>query len=447
MNCIVICLDTLRWDHLGCYGNTVVETPGMNWLARMATRFDAAYCASFPTIPMRTDAFTGNVRWPVYGWKNLGEDETTFVRLLADAGYHTAFVHDTWNMVPTGFGRDFHEDILLEPPPGWESNIEKIEVPVPRERYRQNAGGYIRDRARTLHCRHEEDWFVARTMTAASEWLEDNHRRDRFFLWVDSFEIHEDWYAPDFYTEHYSPNYRGVDYSYPNYGYADIYKPAELKRLRARYAAEVTLTDRWVGHLLRSVELMGLLENTMIVLVSDHGMYIGEHKRTGKHSVDPEDAWPIYDEVGRIPLLVYLPKTKLPRRCGALVQAADLAPTVLDALGVRAPETEGKSVLPLMRGEARTHHPYVFTSCHSGPGPGRIQYLPSCITVTGPRYTLVTGPAGWKPALHDRREDPGQVRNIIRRHPEIARKMQGALVDFMRRQGADEGYIQAFTSI
>jgi len=137
MNVIVVCMDTLRWDYLGCYGNRRISTPAIDAFAQDATRFDAAYCASFPTIPMRTDAFTGNVNWPVYGWKKLGKDETTVTRMLRDAGYHTAFVHDTGNMAATGFGADFDEDIWLQPPEGWEARKDEIVPPVPLDHMRQ----------------------------------------------------------------------------------------------------------------------------------------------------------------------------------------------------------------------------------------------------------------------------------------------------------------------
>ena len=447
MNVIIICMDTLRWDHLGCYGNRKVRTPAIDAFTQNATRFDAAYCASFPTIPMRTDAFTGNVNWPVYGWKALGDEEITITQCLKQAGYYTAFVHDTSNMVSTGFARDFDEDIFITPPEGWEANTDKVKLPVPRENMRQDAGGFITDRARTMHYQHETDWFVARTMLSAGQWLEENYKRDKFFLWIDTFEIHEDWHAPDHYTEYYSPAYEGRDYSYPNYGYTDIYQKHELERLQARYAAEVTLTDRWVGQVLRQIELMKLLENTMVLLLSDHGMYIGEHKRAGKHSVNPEDAWPIYDEVGRLPWLMRLPGQAKAKRISALVQPADIMPTVLKVCDAKGPKMYGKSLLPLLRGQTKKHHDYVFTSCHSGTGPGRIQYLPSCITVTGPRWTLVTGPESWQPTLHDRKEDPQQKRNVIKHHPRIAAKMRDALVKFMRKRGADEDYIQQFASI
>jgi len=450
VNFIVICLDTLRWDHLGCYGNQEIQTPGIDGLAERATRFEAAYCASFPTIPMRTDAFTGNVNWPVYGWKPLGEEEVTVTACLKEAGYHTAFIHDTGNMVSGGFGADFDEDIFLGPPEGWEANEVNVELPVPREHMRQSAGGFIRDRAQSLLYEHESDWPVARTMMAASEWLEDNYKREGFFLWVDSFEIHEDWHAPEHYTEHYSSDYQGLDYSYPNYGYTDIYQPHELQRMRDRYAAEVSLTDRWVAHLLRQIETTRLFDNSMVVLLSDHGMYIGEHERTGKHTVDPTDAWPIYDEVGRLPLLISMPGSAEAKTTRSLVQPADLMPTILELGGVEQsaqPEMYGKSMVRLLAGETDRHHDHVFSSCHSGSGPGRIEYLPSCITVTRPPWTLVTGPASWEPRLHHSGIDPGQTRNLIGRHPQVAELLREALVEFMASRGAEKEYVEGFTGI
>ena len=72
MNIIVICLDTLRWDALGYNRGDWVRTPAIDAFAKKAAIFDRAYCASFPTVPMRTDCFTGNVKWPQYGWKQLG---------------------------------------------------------------------------------------------------------------------------------------------------------------------------------------------------------------------------------------------------------------------------------------------------------------------------------------------------------------------------------------
>ena len=80
MNVIVICLDTLRWDALGCYADWV-QTPCIDHYAGRAARFDAAFCASFPTVPMRVDAYTGDVNWPRYGWRGPDEEQPKLTRL------------------------------------------------------------------------------------------------------------------------------------------------------------------------------------------------------------------------------------------------------------------------------------------------------------------------------------------------------------------------------
>ena len=444
MNVIVICLDTLRWDALGCYRGDWVHTPVIDHYASRATRFDEARCGSFPTIPMRVDAYTGDVAWPRRGWVGIEPDRPRFPLMLRDAGYYTGLVLDTANNVGAKLHECYDEYHFIKKDVDDGVKPGDISVPVPAENLRQAAGGYRRDRCNWSHYRREEDWFVARTMMAACRWLSDNASRDRFFLWVDTFEIHEDWMPPAYYVDLYDKGYTGLDYSYPNYGYTDIYKPEELAHLRAGYAGEVTLTDRWVGHLLRQIDLMGLFENTCVVLTSDHGMYIGEHGRAGKHTVDPDDPWPLYDTVAKVPLLVWTPFGAAPAATSALVQSADIMPTVLDLCGVEPPAAVGKPWTPVLKGEATACHDAVFTSCHSGEGPGRIEYLPSHITVTAPRHTAVFGRPPHKPELYDRSTDPDQLHDIAPENPALVAELRSALVEFMRQQGASEPYVATY---
>ncbi len=444
MNVIVITLDTLRRDHLGCYGAKTVRTPSIDAFAKMATRFDRAYCTSFPTVPMRTDCFTGNTNFPRYGWKPLGDEEVLLTEVLAEAGYYTGFVTDTLNMLPAKFDRGFHETHPIKPPP--ENTMKPEEVSfygVPQEHYRQYGGQYQRQMAAMSHFQHEADWFVACTARKACEFLEENYKRDKFFLWVDTFEIHEVWHPPAHYVEVYSPNYEGLDYMFPNYGYIDMYPERKyIDRLRARYAGEVTLTDRWIGHLLRQIEELGLFKNTMIVIQSDHGMYLGEHKRMGKHTVDYSDPWPLYEEVAAIPLLVWLPGSrKTKRRAPALAQPADLMPTILDACGVKGPKMYGKSWLPLMTGKSNKNWKYVFSSIYNWSGEGKIPIVSTRVSVTGKRWRLIAAEKGRPAELYDLVEDPRERRNVVRRHQQIARKMQDAFVEFMRESNAEPEYV------
>ena len=441
MNVIVICLDTLRCDGLGCYNPNWVQTPCIDHYAKKATLFTEARCGSFPTVPMRVDAYTGNVNWPKYGWKGIDPEQPKLPLLLREAGYYTGLVLDTRNNVGAGLHEYYDEYHLTQKDVEGGVTPDMIEFPVPRENIRQNGRQYASQRAQWAHYRYEEDWFGVRTMLRACKWLEDNARREKFFLWVDTFEIHEDWMPPAYYVELYDKDYQGLDYTFPNYGYTDIYQPHELNHLRSCYAGEVTLVDRWVGHLLRQIELMGLFENTSVILTSDHGMYIGEHNRAGKHTVNPDDPWPIYDEVAKVPLLIWTPFGRASETVSAFVQSADIMPTVLDFCGVTPPKTVGKSWVPLLKGETITCHEVVYTGYHSG-GIGGSQS--SHITVTIDQYTAIFGRKPHKPELYDRKIDPRQTRNIAEENPEIVKMLRAGLVSFMRQQGADEEYIRTY---
>ncbi|MBC8230215.1 sulfatase-like hydrolase/transferase [bacterium] len=136
MNVIVICLDTLRWDFLGYNGNDWIQTSAIDSFANRAIVFDRAYCTSFPTVPMRTDCFTGNTNWPRYGWKPLGENEVTLPQCLREAGYYTGLILDTANMIGAKFPRDFDEYELIKKPVDDGVKPEDIEFPFPRENAR-----------------------------------------------------------------------------------------------------------------------------------------------------------------------------------------------------------------------------------------------------------------------------------------------------------------------
>ena len=138
--------------------------------------------------------------------------------------------------------------------------------------------------------RFEEDYFVAQTMRSAIKWLELNYNKhEKFFLHIDTFDPHEPWDPPVWYANMYDPEWKGGDV--PGVAYVrGVKRPAaselteeQLKHLRALYAGEVTLVDRWVGMLLQKIEDLGLLENTAVIFTSDHGTYLGEHNYVGKN--------------------------------------------------------------------------------------------------------------------------------------------------------------------
>ena len=432
MNIIVICLDTLRRDFLGCYGNNDIRTPFIDAFAKKTAKFNSAYIGSFPTIPMRVDTYTGRTNWPAYGWKAPDPGQRTLQQYLKEAGFGTCLVYDTPHYNSSGLNKCFDEAFFIKKPVEDGVSPGDIVLPFPRENVRQDGSLYITDKVQTSHYKYESDWFVSRTMIKAGDWLEDNYRKDGFFLWVDTFEIHEDWNTPDYYIEMYSRDYQGIDYSYPNYGYTDIYSKNEIERLKARYSAEVTLTDKWTGFLLKKIEDMDLLKNTMVVITSDHGMYLGEHGRMGKHTVLEDDPWPLYEEVSAVPLLIYTPWQPTFREYNGLVEPSDLMPTFLDVLNIPfdSKGLTGKSILPVLNNKKAYTKDRIFSSAYGGDGPGRISYLTTWATVISQDWYLAVDPGGRNHELYRRHLPQCGEYECSRRFPGVTASMLQDLENF-----------------
>jgi arylsulfatase A-like enzyme len=187
-------------------------------------------------------------------------------------------------------------------------------------------------------------------VNAGITWLENmvaKGKSNNLFLWLDSFDPHEPWDPPDSYTNMYAvPEYDGLPITWGG-GFAKDWTLAEIRHLRSQYAGTITLVDRWTGIFLEKVEELGLLDNTMIIFLSDHGEPLGEHGIIKK--IQP---WP-YDELSRIPLIVKLPDViDSQERVDAFVGLPDIAPTILSFLEIRTPPVmQGMDLLPLIKGE------------------------------------------------------------------------------------------------
>lgn len=295
--------------------------------------------------------------------------------------------------------------------------------------------------------RYEKESQPALVADAACRWLEDNYRGGPFFLWVDFFDVHEPWFPPRYLLDLYHPGYRGAAMPHPNYGPAGAYSREELRNMRARYKGMCTLLSKSVGRMLRVIEDGRLLDDTIVVFMSDHGMYLGERGRTGKSRISPRegnDAFPFYREVASICWSMHVPRAagvkalKPGSRLPVLAQAPDLMPTLLELCGLEAPREagiEGVSLVPWLTGRGRGQ-PRGIAVTTSHMGPGRACRRP---TVTDGRHTLVVGdePGGGRSELYDDRRDPWQRRNVLPARRAAAERLHGRLLDRLRRAGTD----------
>jgi hypothetical protein len=143
--------------------------------------------------------------------------------------------------------------------------------------------------------------------------------------------------------------YEGPLFIWPRYGQHPEYTPAQIRHIRAQYAGKVTMCDAWLGRVLDQFDRLNLWENTALILMTDHGHFLGDHGWWGKPGC------PQYNTIAHTPLFIAMPGSPLNgRRCDALTTTVDLYPTVLELMGRPAPAPDGPgmghSLLPLLKG-------------------------------------------------------------------------------------------------
>jgi arylsulfatase A-like enzyme len=271
-------------------------------------------------------------------------------------------------------------------------------------------------------------------MQRACDWLERNYTHEKFFLYVDTFDPHEPWDPPQHYIDMYDPGYEGEVVDHPVYGYCDYLTDAELKHTHALYAGEVTLVDTWVGQLLHKIENLGLHENTVIIFMSDHGHYIGDHGRIGKSGGGPDGPWPFYQEVAHIPFLMKMPDGKV-ARSDLLIQPVDVMPTVMELAGAPIPKgIQGRSLAPVLRGKLVEERPIAVTSRNlvDNPEAG----VPS--SITNGEWTLHYRGPNHPAELYHLTEDPKEESNLYASDKPVAEKLHASYLDLLKSAGTSQ---------
>ncbi len=462
LNFVLIVSDTFRRDHLGCYGNRRIRTPHLDRFASLSVVFDRAYCGSFPTIPARTDLLTGKWTFPHRDWSPLPMEETVVPQLLSRAGYTTMLIVDTPHMVRDGYHFDRGFDgfywIRGQENERYRTDPAKPLFPCNPTKCRNPDTSLLQYLRNVAERRNEEDYFCAQTFIQSIRWLEKNYK-ERFFLYIDTFDPHEPWDPPTYYTELYDPGYRGEEVIYPRYWFwQEFLTEAELRHCHALYCGEVTMVDYWIGRLLARLESLDLLQKTVVIFTSDHGFYFGEHGIIGKALIETRDGGgvlhrsPLYDEVARIPLIIYHPHAR-PARCPALTGLIDLAPTLLDLAGVPLPDFfQGRSLAPLLKGEPVSWREIFVTSwaivqslretrTRAVDGKERIVLSPRPSTITDGEWSLIYSVEGDEAELYHTATDPGQKNNLISQNSDKARDLHRKFIEFLALCGTKEEFL------
>lgn len=359
-NVVVILLDSLGRQHLGAYGGDHFSTPNLDQFAQTATRFMAHHSGSLPCMPARHDLWCGvwDFLWRPWGSIELWDEPLPV--LLRERGVVTKLVSDHPHLFESG-GENYHVDFTAweylrghegdpwrtRADPSWQGAPDFGRGRLPYD----NSRGWFRG---------EEDFPGPRTMQAAARWLEQEAPQDgRFFLLIDEFDPHEPFDTPEPWASMYDGEWEGVHLVWPPYcrdGVArGILTSRQAVQVRAQYGSKLSMIDHWLGRVLSVLERTGHAQDTAVVVMTDHGIYLGEHDIWGK------PAAPLYGTLSHLPLLIRWPGM-LPRSIEALTTTVDLYATLLEWFGVEVPRhSHGRSLLPLLRGETSSHHPWILT--------------------------------------------------------------------------------------
>jgi arylsulfatase A-like enzyme len=405
MNVLLLSIDSLRRDFLSAYRDTPrcvdydVETDNLDRFAETAITFDNHYAGSLPCMPARREWLAGVQEFLWRPWGPMEAYDDPLPELARASGALTHLITDHFHYFQHGshgYYEDFNGFDFLR---GHEYDAWRTAPRDPDDRlYRQSADpetdpphgvGYVN---RTNYARNaealgmddteadEENFFGPRVLSRTADWVGDHDDWDQWFCYVDSFDVHEPFHCP----EPYASMYTGEDPTDPDLPFWPYYGPIdegqselserELDFVRAQFAGKVTMVDRWFGRVVDALDEGDRWDDTMVIVTSDHGFFLGDHGWTGKN--EP----PCYDVLANTPLMVWHPDSpRTGERVDALTAAVDLYATVLDGLDTDAPEdTHSRSLAPVIRGDAEDHRDYALYG-----------YWGSSVNVTDGRYTYM----------------------------------------------------------
>lgn len=425
-------------------------------------------------------------------WGPLEPFDLRLPKLLETAGYTTAIVTDHyhyWEESANGYIQSFqgaefirgHELDFWEPLvpedelPDWVRNIEKWRPGYGRKYY-----------SNIRQFQDETDFFPAKVMTAAADWLKKPRAANPFFLQVESFDVHEPFDVPEPYASLYGDaSARDRFTLWPPYQdaarQADFFEQAseeELAFVRSQYGAKLTMTDRWFGKLLETLDDLDLWKDTAIIVTTDHGHDLGERGGYGKQ-------FPHFDSHANIPLMVWHPDHQSKGdNVTSLTSTVDIFASVLEMAGVARPaQSHSHSFVPLLKGDASQARETVIYGtfgqgicCTDGEWtliqpPDRTKPLHAYSTmipttiepqdraidhgnyipgVSMPQWKIPISPDGpgdrraldSEPLLYNRRIDPRQETNLWAKESGQQTRMRRLMRDQLQRYGSPEELFQ-----
>ena len=397
-NVLLVSIDSLRRDHLHCYGYRRDTSPTIDRLARDGALFRTVVSPTSWTLPAHLTLLTSlppEVHGVVVDGMRLATRSPTLAEVLHEAGWATAgFVSGAYLDSIYGFSRgfDLYDDYSLV-------------RSSPRFEYRGVTSPILVERV--------GDWL--------RRWQASGRERP-FFLFVHMWDVHYDYEPPPPYDRLFDPDYPGSlgeDRFRHSSGIPDHMSPRDLEHLIALYDGEIRFTDHHLGRILEQLREIGVFDDTIVAVTADHGDEFFEHGQVGHRQS-------LYDELVLVPFVVRYPR-RVPagRVVEEQVRLMDVGPTLLSLAGVTAPDFGvvgdgrrggGENLTPVFAAGARLPELVAF---------GDLEGKLASIRTDGFKY--LRGKPGPGEELYDLRIDPAEQQNRLGEQQPVARALGGRL--------------------
>ena len=348
MKTVFVLLDSLNRNAMESYGDTSVISPNFKRFAERAITFDNHYVGSLPCIPARRDLHTGRLNFLHRSWGPLEPFDDSFPELLKLNGTYSHIITDHHHYFADG-GATYHprysswELVRGQAIDRWKAhvNADIDHLTLDYHPMQHNRVNYMINRQ---YMGEEHEYSGPQTFALGQEFLKKNHTEDNWFLQLECFDPHEPFHAPPRFREMYPTDYNGPILDWPLYKRVNE-SPEEIAEIRANYAALTTMCDEYFGKILDFFDEKNMWQDTCLILTTDHGFLLGEHDWWSKNRM------PVFDEISRIPLMVYHPEfaDQSGTRRKSLTQSIDIMPTIMELHDHTIPEdVSGKSLIPLL---------------------------------------------------------------------------------------------------
>ena len=400
-NLLLISVDTLRADFLGCYGQPKNTSPSMDELAASGTRFDHAVAASPWTLPSHATMLSG--LYPSHHGvvdHNFELTAPTLATRLQAAGYHTMAIVNSKNIGDKRFG-------MMR---GYDRAYYELEVDVIKEDDgTQSFGVMIHNHGRDI-------------IDRASYWLAERDTNQPFFLFLHFYDVHTDFTPDEKWKEKFVGPYNGelngrtrqlVKLRHDDEGI----KKRDAKFLKEMYAAEIRTFDNILTKFLRRMRENGLMENTVIALTSDHGEEFGEHGSVLHGRT-------YYEEQTRIPLILHGPGIPAGFQMKRPVHLIDVAPTLLSLAGL---PLDGMDGIDLTRswfaGEGPSEDRVLFAEADHNILVAGIDSSNVFRMLRKNEFKLIFNTLTGERKLFNLLEDPSESKDIAHEQPDLAQAL------------------------